>query len=146
MNYSPGATTRTVHPFAADFISSSVTVPAHSAHAAQKMTVQQLRNANRPPFDHANYTLPLKCAADNWHMTEFDAQIEFLRNPEMFGVEIEAASLIHEQHRQSLLVTREAVQDFMNNGDCPVESSEFKALALFLLTNKLFGALTWLVV
>jgi hypothetical protein len=145
MMHPSGANARVRLPLAAALAAPSVSVPAESAHAAQTI-LEQLRNSSRPPFDHADYALPLKSAADNWRLAELDAQIRYLRMSDFDGFEEQAASIIHEQHCRSLMATRETVQDFLSNGRCPPEPEECRALALFLLTNRLFGALTWLVV
>jgi hypothetical protein len=147
MIHPTSADARTNLPISTDFYASSrlVQVPAQPVQATQKITVQQLQCANRPPIDHANFTLPVKSAADIGRFSELDARVKFLRrwnSPEP-GENI--VLMVHEQHCRSLMVTREVVQDFLNDGLCPLNQSELKALALFLLTNKLFSALAWLV-
>ena len=146
MMHPTGATARACLPFATDITASPVYVPAQSTHVTSKMTLLHLRNSNRPPFDHADYTLPLKSAMDNGRLAEIDAYIKFIRTSDLYEMAPDVTPMIHEQHRQSLMVTRESVLAFMHDGLFPQEHFEFQALALFLLTNKLFDALAWLVI
>lgn len=138
--------TRTGHPFATDFTMYPMPLPAQSGNGRQETDLQQLRDSSRPPSDPANYTLPLKSVADNARLAELDAEIESLSYSDFLSIDLLIAPMLEEQRRHSLMVTRETVQDFLNDGLCPQKTSECKALAIFLLTNKLFGALTWLVI
>lgn len=147
MIHSTNANVRTGLTITDSYASSmSVQRPAQPAQAARKMTVQQLQYVSRPPIDHAHYALPVKSVADIGRFAELDARIEFLRMSDSPGPGENIVSMVREQHCRSLMVTREVVQDFLTDGLCPLEQSESKALALFLLTNKLFSALAWLVV
>ena len=145
MIHSTSAYTRPELNSATDSNASSLPVSAESTHHLRAMRLEQLRNASRPPIDHVPYTLPLKSAADEGRFVELDARIDFLRNHGTYGPGEDIVLMVREQHRRSLMVTREVVQDFLNDGTCPLDRSVLKALALFLLTNRLFGALTWLV-
>jgi hypothetical protein len=124
---------------------SSMSVPAQTTQIAHDMRLERLLFANRPPIDAVSYTLPLKSVADEGCFAELDARIAFLRDQGAHARGENIVQMVHEQHCRSLMVTREAVQDFFNDGVCPRDHAELKALALFLLTNGLFDALTWLV-
>lgn len=146
MIHSTSANQRSSLPVANDSVVPSMAVPSQPVQAAQKMTVRQLQDANRPPIDHARYTLPVKSVADIGCFAELDARIKVLRMGHPPGPGENIVLMVREQHCRTLMVTREVVQNFLNDGLCPPEQSELKALALFLLTNKLDSALAWLVV
>lgn len=92
------------------------------------MTLQDARDSDFPPIDHAYYTLPAKSVLDRKNFVANSGTVVRL------DTEAEARR-----------VNRETVQDFFNDGICPAYESDRKALAYFLLTNKLFNALAWLV-
>jgi hypothetical protein len=124
---------------------SSITMPRPWAQTAQDIRLDRLLFATRPPIDEASYTLPLKSVSDEGCFAELDARIAFLRKHGGAAPGEDIVQMVLEQHCRSLAVTREVVQDFYNDGVCPRDHAELKALSLFLLTNGLFDALTWLV-
>lgn len=116
-------------------------------NAGRKPSLQQLRSVQIPPSDHPDFEIPTLCAADkNARMAELDTRLDFLRTYYGPDADDDAAEAVHEQHVESLKVTREAVLAFLNDGLCPQEHKEFQALVLFLVKNKLPDALSWLVV
>jgi hypothetical protein len=79
-------------------------------------------------------------------MTELGSSIEFFRSYHGPGADDDGMAAQHDHHVESLKVTREAVLSFLNDGICPQEKKEFQALAVFLVKNRLPGALSWLLV
>lgn len=129
MSYPTNAICRAASPVSTDV---HVLTPSNLTQAAtvpQKFSLPYLLQANRPPFDHACYELPEKSILQ---------QIQFVTESGT-TIRLETAS-------EARMVTREAVQDFLNDGRWSKRQSDVQALALFLLANKLFGALAWLVV
>lgn len=124
---------------------SSPEASIRSTRTAEPTSLERLRSATRPPADDVSYTLPGLSRADAGRFAELDARIAYLRTQGYAEPEEDIVEMVHEQHCRSLMATRELVQEFLNDGICPSDLSESKALALFLLTNRLFNGLTWLV-
>ncbi|SMP47373.1 hypothetical protein [Noviherbaspirillum suwonense] len=124
---------------------SSPTGPVPPAPTTQAMIIQQLRAASRPPHDRASYDLPDLAAAQTTRLAEIEVRLDAERAACRYEPSEKAVELLGEHHRLLLMATRETVQDFFDTGRCPEADIERKALALFLLNNKLLGALTWLV-
>lgn len=119
---------RTGQPAFTEFNAAAACVIAPSSNVGQPMTIQDLRDSNVPPIDHAYYTLPAKSVQEQ---NNFAAS-----NGTVVGLDSKA---------EARMVNKETVQDFLNDGICPANKSDRKALAYFLLTSKLFNALAWLV-
>ena len=93
--------------------------------------MQQLRDLQTPPLNHADFAFPtLGAAGKAASLAKFDARTGF-RSPD-------------ERRCLSLTVTREAVLAFMNDGIYPKDPDELQALAIFLIKNRLPDALSWL--
>lgn len=92
------------------------------------MTLQSLRDSNLPSVDHAYYSLPAKSVLDRKIFVASSGTVVRL-----------------ESDAEARMVTKETVEAFLNDGVCPADEADSKALAYFLLMNKLFRALDWLV-
>jgi hypothetical protein len=114
----------------------SARLSAPSIQVPPNIRLQQLRDSARPPLDHHDFTLPEKSAGDNnsRKRLNYDPGGTYLGH------------MIYMEQQAPPTVTREVALAFLNDGQCPVLPREFKALALFLLSNRLFSALTWLLV
>jgi hypothetical protein len=91
--------------------------------------MQDLRRSNVPPLDHTCFALPEKSVHQVARFVSRQGTVVWC-----------------ETGSEARKVTREAVQEFFTSGALPEREPDVQALALFLLTNKLFGALAWLVV
>lgn len=100
-----------------------------STSTVRTWTMQDLQKSNVPPLDHTSFALPEKSVH----------QVKSFVSPSGKVVRCETDA-------DTRKVDREAVQDFFLSGAFSKEPSEVRALKIFLLTNKLYGALAWLVV
>lgn len=100
-----------------------------SNSTARTRTMQDLQRSNVPPFDHTAFSLPEKSVNQVNSFVSSSGKI-----------------VRCETETDARKVNREEVQDFFLSGAFSKEPSEVRALKIFLLTNKLYGALAWLVV
>lgn len=121
--HSNGSTTlREFYVAPASFSSTSIST-------VRTWTMQDLQNSNVPPLDHTSFALPEKSVH----------QVKSFVSP--------SGSIIRcETDADARKVSRETVQDYFLSGILPEEPLEVQALSIFLLTNKLYGALAWLLV
>ncbi|RZA23441.1 MAG: hypothetical protein EOP02_14910 [Proteobacteria bacterium] len=119
-----------------DASSSSSSLRLPSTPVPPDIRLQQLRDSALPPCDHHEFTLPETSAGGPHWLERYH--------------DVPASSylghLIYMAKQAPKTVTRELVLGFLNDGHRPVLAREYKGLALFLLSNRLFGALTWLLV
>lgn len=111
-------------PGAGNFNVSSPAVPPRCSNVAHKISLQDLQNTPLPPLDHAFYELPSKSIQE--------------RRQSVAG----QGRIVWPEHEADVRM----VGGFLFDGVLTSRPMDLDTLAIFLLTNKLFNALAWLVV